>query len=257
MVLPGDLANETRLKFADIIRRYMAGDAKLTQQVRVNAQSDNPILKLARESLEKEEQEKENKTISINRKRTLENLEIEERMVIMERSRAETERMKAETERSKTETKTQELEKQLEIFTKANELYIKLSSPQTSMDERARLIFKDNLMNMIVKGVQPPVPVITMPAIAGDASSGTPTPTAPSVGFLTISALASEMGYKFDSSQLKKLGMRIAQAYSRQYKQSPPKHDQFVDGAVRKVNSYHVKDRALLEREITGFTSQT
>lgn len=51
MVLPGRVAKETRMQFADIIRRYLAGDHSLISEVRENAQSSSPVAVLARESL--------------------------------------------------------------------------------------------------------------------------------------------------------------------------------------------------------------
>jgi len=51
MVLPGDFAKETRLKFADMIERYFAGDASLHSEIEANATSSNPVCEMARESL--------------------------------------------------------------------------------------------------------------------------------------------------------------------------------------------------------------
>ena len=51
MVLPGKLAKETRSKFADILRRYMAGDASLMGEIDANAQSSSAAAELARASL--------------------------------------------------------------------------------------------------------------------------------------------------------------------------------------------------------------
>jgi len=67
MVLPGRLAKETRTGFANIIRRYMAGDASLVGEIQANAQSNAPVAQLARASLEAED------PVSIeNKKRELE-----------------------------------------------------------------------------------------------------------------------------------------------------------------------------------------
>ena len=50
MVLPGQIAKEFRLKFVDIIKRYLAGDHTLIQEVEANAKSDAPIHQMAREA---------------------------------------------------------------------------------------------------------------------------------------------------------------------------------------------------------------
>jgi hypothetical protein len=52
MVLPGKVAREVRAGFADIIRRYLAGDHSLITEIQQNAASDSPIAQLARDSLE-------------------------------------------------------------------------------------------------------------------------------------------------------------------------------------------------------------
>lgn len=54
MVLPGKVAKETRAKFADIIRRYMAGDESLVKEVRANAEQH--YLKLKFKDFESAEQ---------------------------------------------------------------------------------------------------------------------------------------------------------------------------------------------------------
>jgi hypothetical protein len=51
MVLPGKVAKETRTQFANIIRRYIAGDHSLIKEIQANAESASPIAQMARESL--------------------------------------------------------------------------------------------------------------------------------------------------------------------------------------------------------------
>ena len=75
MVLPGKIAKETRTKFADIIHRYMAGDASLAGEIEHNQASEAPICQLARESLSPELE-----AVSINRKRNREDLEMSVRL---------------------------------------------------------------------------------------------------------------------------------------------------------------------------------
>lgn len=50
MVLPGQIAKEFRLKFVDIIKRYLAGDHTLIQEVEANAKSNAPINQMARDA---------------------------------------------------------------------------------------------------------------------------------------------------------------------------------------------------------------
>ena len=51
MVLPGNAAKEYRQKFADIIQRYIAGDATMVNELAHNAMAADPVSLLARESL--------------------------------------------------------------------------------------------------------------------------------------------------------------------------------------------------------------
>lgn len=74
MVLPGKVAKETRQKFAEIITRYMAGDKSLIKEIEANAESDEPIAQLARDSLGMETMVQDKK-----RKAVCEDLEIDER----------------------------------------------------------------------------------------------------------------------------------------------------------------------------------
>ena len=54
MVLPGKIAKETRKKFCDILKRYMAGDQSMHDELDANAKSDSPIAQMARESLQED-----------------------------------------------------------------------------------------------------------------------------------------------------------------------------------------------------------
>ena len=84
MVLPGDEAKRIRQQFADIITRYIAGDATLVQEIEANAVSVNPISQLARNALTSEQLEEKRK-----RRRALEDLSISERQLKLEKERIE------------------------------------------------------------------------------------------------------------------------------------------------------------------------
>ena len=86
MVLPGKLAREARVQFANVIRRYMAGDGSLVQEIQANAESNSPLAQMARDSLEGDKVELE---YNKKRKRELEDLEIYERRLALEKGRAE------------------------------------------------------------------------------------------------------------------------------------------------------------------------
>ena len=50
MVLPGKFAREARKQFANIIHRYLAGDASLLEEIQSNSNSISAISQLARET---------------------------------------------------------------------------------------------------------------------------------------------------------------------------------------------------------------
>jgi hypothetical protein len=96
MVLPGKLAKETRTQFGEIIKRYIAGDPSLVKEIAANAVSDRPVNQLARNAMEMEELEYNKK-----RKREIEDLEILERRLVLEKGQVDLENSKVALEQSK------------------------------------------------------------------------------------------------------------------------------------------------------------
>ena len=122
MVLPGKMAKEMRSKFADIIKRYLAGDGALLKEVQANAKSSHPIAQMARESLAADVDPDEK--VLETRKRKLE-------IDIME-SKA----------RFEEESRTLQIQKERLEF-------IKSLSPSGVIDDQVRMMFKDGLMNSL------------------------------------------------------------------------------------------------------------
>ena len=220
MVLPGKIAKESRTKFADIIKRYMAGDESLVKEIRANAESASPIAQLARASLDADNE------YQITYKRKLDQLELEERMAEVERKRAETKAMLTRTEEEVRAKHAATLEVHSRLYTSL--------CPNQIMDERGRLLLKDCVLNacasqnLITNGPEP-------------------------AKFVTVSTVASEMGYRFDTGTLIKIGRQVKEAYFKKYGEDPPKHEQIVGGAVRPVCSYQTKDRDLIEVAVRCF----
>lgn len=215
MVLPGKIAKESRMQFAEIIKRYLAGDESLVTEIRANAESDSVISKLARESLDAESAER------LAHKRKLEQLDIEERMIAIEMKKTETQ------------------SKLIDMMAKTAELYTNLC-PNQEIDERGRVLLKDCVLNSLVGGR-----LLT---------NGGSEPALAATKFITISAVAAEMGYRFDPGMLIKIGKDVKREYERVYDEEPLKHEQFVDGAVRKINTYQEKDRGLVESVILRYS---
>ena len=215
MVLPGKIAKESRVQFAEIIKRYLAGDESLVTEIRANAESDSVISKLARDSMEVDTPER------LAHKRKLEQLDIEERMIAIEMKKTETQ------------------SKLIDMMAKTAELYTNLC-PNQEIDERGRVLLKDCVLNSLVGGR-------LLTNGGGEASLS-------ATKFITISAVAAEMGYRFDSGMLIKIGKDVKREYERVYDEEPLKHEQFVDGAVRKINTYQEKDRGLVESVILRYS---
>ena len=142
-----------------------------------------------------------------------------------------------------------------------------LLCPNQVMEDRVRLQFKDNLLNIassstparmqaaIGDGSDTGSAAVLSVGNATNASNGTVATTAVNPNkFITISTLAAEMGHRFDSEALKKIGMNAAAAYKIKYGGKPGKHEQLVvGGATRPVNSYTERDRAMVEKAIVDF----
>lgn len=224
MVLPGKIAKETRTQFANIIQRYMAGDEALVNEVRTNAQSDAPIQQMARASLAAEAAapaavEPVQDVQALARKRKLEELEIEQLQLDISIKRREAE---------------------FEHASKIASTYRELCQ-DTVMDNRARLMFKDYFLNMIMSPQQ------QQPAMITDGGSQqASSPQAPSKP-ISLSQVAVQMGLKISTPDLISVGGKLRKRYEERHGHPPSKHDQLCDGRMTKVNSYSEADRPLVE----------
>jgi hypothetical protein len=116
----------------------------------------------------------------------------------------------------------------------------KTLSPDGVIDDRARLMFKDGVLNC---GLMQQARLTT-----GGAND---TSTLP----VTLSTIATDMGLKFSANEYIAIGVRVKKAYTHKYGTEPPKHEQLCGGAVRKVCSYTQKDVGLIQAEIQEFNS--
>ena len=208
MVLPGKMAKEMRVKFADIIKRYLAGDASLVKEVQANAASSHPIAQMARESLAADVSP-EDKALE-NRKRKLE-------LDLMESEAAQ---------------------KKLHIHRERFE-FIKSLSPNGVVDDQVRMVFKDSILN----------------AVRNDSGQALSAPD-PSMQPLCLSSVATELGLRFSSDNLKAIGKKVKAAYVEAYGAPPGKHEQFVEGAPRMINLYTKRDKPMVEKAMREFQAQ-
>jgi hypothetical protein len=216
MVLPGKVAKETRAQFADVIRRYMAGDESMHAELRSNAESNSPIAQMARASLQSD-QPSEQDQISLNNKRKREELEL--------------------------------LSLEQDLRAKMHDNAVKIMTSyqalctDTTMDERARLMFKDYFLNI----TNLHAPSNPQQAIEnGETASNRP---------VSLSNIALELGYRLKTDQAKAVGIRLKKLYMEKHNKAPPKHEQLCDGRVTLVNSYTARDRSLIESVLREFMS--
>lgn len=213
MVLPGKVAKETRVKFAEIIRRYMAGDQSLIAEIRTNGQSNAPISQLARASLN--EQAVEEREIPTEE-------ELQERKRRLDREDMEMRSMDADIQHKKLSN--------VRLFADT----MKMLNPYWADDARLRIQTEDWLKNVAFN-----TPLLTNgPQTQGD--------SAPETRSISVSQVAMEMGKRLSHGQLIQVGSAVARKYREKYGAEPPKHNQWVDGAERKVNSYTERDRELV-----------
>ena len=210
MVLPGKVAKETRAQFASNIERYLAGDKTLHAEIDGNAESSSPIAQLARASVMGEDGE------SALKRRKIQDAEV----------------AKMELENQQLAISNQKM---------AYELYA-MACPDGKPDDRIRLLFKDNMYNLMA------------PAASSGSTSANALITAAGESEsmmmnrpITISTVATELGLRFTSDELKRIGGLVRKRYMQRHGEPPGKHEQLVGGSVRHVNSYTAKDKDLVE----------
>ena len=241
MVLPGKIAKETRSRFAAIIQRYLAGDKSLVNEIEINAASKSPIAQLARASMDSpaamavispEEM--------IDRKR---NREIEDALFNMEMAERKQRliQLTADSQIKAAEAQAKVIDVQKMLM----DTYTSLC-PNRIIDDRARLMFKDNILN-IASQASPGSAQLAIENNAGSSSGANDNKP------ITISTVAATMGHRFDNLELQKIGMKAVAAYKTKYGEKPGKHEQMVGQASILVNSYHEKDRDMIQEVIADF----
>ena len=229
MVLPGKVAREIRANFADIIRRHLAGDMSLVKEIQDNAASNSPIAQMARASMGNPDLDQISKKRQLERDDMLFEMEMAERKQRLLHATVET------------QAKTVSIQKTL------RDEYAALC-PDQIMDDRARVMFKDSLLNIAFpQGIATAVQVI---------GSGIPAVVPEDTRPLTISSFALEEGKRYDTKALQRIGGIMSSLYQKKYGARASQHEQFTDGAVRVVRSYTRKDQDLLKEAFRLFEAQ-
>ena len=251
MVFPGKVAKETRCLFCDIIRRYLGGDKSLISEIECNAVSNSPIAQFAKASMISTAAPVQvNQKRQLDRDETLFELDVAERKqkLAILASEAQNKSAEAQMKAADAQMKVMGVQKML------MESYA-LLCPNHVMDDRARLLFKDNFLNIATQSVSargPQLAIASDPQLAISDGAAAVNNNKP----ITISTLAAELGYRFDNGQLQKIGKKVANAYREKYGECPGKHEQMVGQASILVNSYTERDRGLVEKVIVDFINE-
>jgi hypothetical protein len=145
MVLPGKMAKEMRTKFADIIKRYLAGDASLIKEAQANAASSHPIAQMARASLAADNGISAKDRALESRKRKIE-LDIMDSQACFEneRRKLQIKNEKLELDTKESQARFEDKRRRLQIKNERLDL-IKSLSPNGAIDDQVRMAFKDSI----------------------------------------------------------------------------------------------------------------
>jgi len=258
MWVGGEKAKNYRSKMIEILQRYYAGDGSLLDEVAANAQSDGPVQQMARASLaaEKEQEEQETQlTLPLKRRKLelevakleadIEAQQIANRAAELENDAKRIANGAAELDNDAKRIANGAAEQESEAKRKASEhehLTKVTSSYQdlckdTVMDERARLILKDNFLNMAM------VTSISAPA---EPSIGKPT---------SLSMVAEKLKLKLSTNELISLGQELKKKYVEKHGKPPSKHQQLCGGRATMVNTYMEADEPLIEEVLNKFVT--
>ena len=197
MILGGKVAAEYRALVESTFTRVMAGDRSLIQVIQANAESTSPVQQAFRQALASEPADGGLERVSGVKRDRWNDLEYTKQRV--------------------------------GLIKDSTELYSQICA-DPHIDERARVFFKDTLMNQLLL----------------ENSSPTSVP-------LTISTVAAELGLNLSSTQLQSVGHDVATAYFVKNGKKPEKHQQMIGAALRPVNSYTQADRELVEAALKNF----
>lgn len=228
MILPGNVAKEYRSKACTILKRYLAGDMSLVEEIKANAISSTPINVLARESMEDQSDKKR------LRKEALEDFELEERRAALEERKAAIKERNAATKK-----KEEENDKLHQEVVKMKITFLESLFPDNELDDRCKLMIRDQAMNSLFQPTSSSYSSLaltnseTMPNGEGNPKS--------------VSDLVSKMDPKVKTSDLVAIGKIAAKLYSDRHKSKPKQHAQFIGGRSCNVNHYVEKDHDIVE----------
>ena len=244
MVLPGKLAKEVRQQFANVIHRYMAGDASLVPEIQANAGSAEPVAQMARATLEdavvpppaailETEEDK-----ALDRKRKALELRREELQLY---------RFEVETAERREAVRKDQIANFHRLGLVADEM------KDQGMWEHVRKV-RTAAFNLIEDMTTAP----TTTLVAGGSNGGPTRETLEGPKPLKISTVVAEMGYGYISSrELINIGTKVKQLYVEDRKAEPRKEMQSFPGGVGYSNVYYESDRDLIMKAVEDVLSGT
>jgi hypothetical protein len=248
MKISGDHAKKHRSTMVSILQRYYAGDGSLLEDLEANAQSAGPVQQMARASIAAEAVPVEPNALELPfRKRRME-LQLAREEVEVEAKRIANRAAEHENEAKQIANRAAELQNEARakaaehenetkrlanLATKREHLSdvtdkYKALCVDTVMDERARLMLKDNFLNMAA---------LNEKALLVNEDSKP----------ISLSQVAEKLGMRLPASELISIGQEVKKRYVERHGRPPTKHDQMCGGRVTSVNSYTEADRPLLE----------
>ena len=210
MVLPGQVAKETRTQFANIIRRYLAGDHSLISEIQGNAASASPVAQMARESLGITTDE------DLARKRRREDLELERLQVDLEERKQQSQITYMNGIRDSVAAYMQTMEALDNEWKRDNRLVVQLKDLLTNVTVGHKYITDDGGSNAIY---------VTM--------------VAREMGYSRLS-----------HGQDCRIGKELAKLYREQHGKDPPLCKRLVNGTEITVKHYTAQDRDLMKKAI-------
>ena len=223
MWVGGENAKKYRSSMVSILQRYYAGDGSLLDDVEANAQSAGPVQQMARASLAAEAAPVESDALELPFKKRRMELQL-----AREEAEVEAKRIANRAAEHENETKRlANLATKREHLSDVTDKY-KALCMDTVMDERARLMLKDNFLNMATLNGQ---------ALLANEDSKP----------ISLSLVAENLEMRLPASELISIGQEVKKRYVERHGRPPTKHDQLCGGRVTSVNSYTEADRPLLE----------
>ena len=215
-LLDSKVSTEYRALLNDTFLRYVAGDKSMIKEIEANHESTAPMNVVAREALERGEGE------SKKRKAEISDVEYQERVMGLQARAVEIRNMNIAGQLT------------------AMDLLARLSTGG-KLDDRDRIMFKDNIKNLMTQG-NPPVPgsQLALPDPDGDLK--------------TVSDLLRD-GHRFTPKETKAIGKIAAKNYRRRYGEAAEfkKQEQFVGGRACPVNAFSAKDHDLVREAIREY----